>query len=216
MLFKLDRSSDRLLLLLVSADIFFILLHIFHFYTPFFALPGYSLFRDRGFSEVYQYVKEYWIALLLLMFAIRSRKLCYLTWSALFGYLLIDDSSGLHERYGGKFAAYFDFHPAFGLRAKDFGELVVTGLASLFFFSFILASYVLSDEKEKRFSRYLAVILFGLGFFGVFMDMVDMMVNNPVLARILGTVEDGGEMLVMSIAVWFVFSHNTALKPAGE
>ena len=46
-LFKIDRSSDRLALLLVSADMLFVLLHIFHTYTRFLVHPGYNLFMER-------------------------------------------------------------------------------------------------------------------------------------------------------------------------
>jgi hypothetical protein len=48
--------------------------------------------QERGYSEIFQYIKEYWIALLLGALAVRQRSVLYLGWSLLFFYLLLDDS----------------------------------------------------------------------------------------------------------------------------
>jgi len=176
-----------------------------HTYTEYCGDPYYSLAKDRGYAEVFQYIKEYWIGLLFLYLAIKRRNFLYLSWSLLFGYLLLDDSFQIHEKLGSKVGSYFEFSPMLGLRAQDFGELIVSASFGSGFLGLIGLTYYFSDSSIKRTCRCLLVMLLVLVFFGIVMDMVDIMVKSPVWSPILGTVEDGGEMLIMSVIAWFVF-----------
>ncbi|MEE8224995.1 MAG: hypothetical protein V3R42_04680 [candidate division NC10 bacterium] len=201
----LRRESTKLLILLLSADCLLIVLHIGHISTGYFADPNYSILRQRGFGEVFQYVKQYWIGLLFLYLAITRRSPLYFSWALLFGYLLIDDSFAVHERLGIKISSYMNFSPALRLRAQDFGELAVYAFFGLFFLALTGITYYFSDSSVRRSCRPLFLLLLALVFFGVGMDLFHIMVRSPVWDHILGTIEDGGEMLVMSVIVWFVF-----------
>ena len=120
-------------------------------------------------------------------------------------HLLIDDSQQIHETYGLAIADAFGFQPAFGLRALDFGELVVTALAAGPLLGAIGLAYLFAPRSEERvFTHTMIALLIVLAFFGVGVDMLDIMAPWPWLASTLGIVEDGGEMIVATVMVAYV------------
>ena len=201
--FRFDKSPYSVFLgLLISADLAFIGVDI--------AYPDCgicSIGRDRGFPEVYQYIKLFWGVILLGALALTRSSLIYASWTLVFLYLFIDDASMLHESYGKYLADALSFRPLFGLRAVDFGELLITGIAGLLLLIPLTIGYFRSKEHERAFSRYLVAIVFALAFFGVFVDMLQITAGNTQLGEVLGMVEEGGEMIVVSVMLWFVFRH---------
>jgi len=91
-----ETSASTFLLLLLVADCAFIVLH-FLLLTPFLTTPLLSLGRDNGYPEIYQYVKELWIVVLLLSILTKTRVAGYSVWALLFLYLLMDDALQIHE-----------------------------------------------------------------------------------------------------------------------
>ncbi|MGH7412622.1 MAG: hypothetical protein ACREKJ_00275 [Candidatus Rokuibacteriota bacterium] len=201
----LDRASDKLLLLCISTDFAFIVLHALHTYSGYFNDPQFSITRERGFGETFQYLKEGWIALMLLVLAVRASDVLYAGWSLLFGYLLIDDVFQLHERLGKTVSDRSGFLPMFQLRAQDFGELAVTAFFASILFVVIGVAHHRSDHEARAFSRSMLVLLVALAVFGVVFDMVQVMFKNPTWDFAVGIIDDGGEMVVMSVIVRFVF-----------
>src|SRR3712207_1869945 len=86
----LDREAGRLLLLLISADALFIALHLLHMSAGVPSDPNFSITKERGFGEIFQYVKEYWIVVIFAWLFLRNFEFLYLAWSLLFGYILLD------------------------------------------------------------------------------------------------------------------------------
>lgn len=204
--FFFDKYIGKLLVLLIIADLCFIFLHSVRYRFHFLDNSLWAIENDEGYAEIYQYIKELWIFVMLALLWIRSLRLIYISWGVLFLYLLIDDSVHLHEQFGWTIADIFNFHEAFGLRAKDFGEIVVSVVAAFTLFIFIVLGYILSTPQGKKMSLYLLVLVAALAFFGIFVDMIHEITNEGFY---LGVLEDGGEMLVMSIITAYVFS----LKP---
>jgi hypothetical protein len=204
---KLNVSSGsiRLLYLLLATDLVFIVLHLIHVYTSFAVNPSFSIGQERGYADIFQFVKEYWIVLLLGFLALRKKSILYLGWFLLFLYILLDDSLEIHEKLGEIISNKLAFLPAFNLRAADFGELVVSAFFGLFFLIFIATAYRFSDRISRKLSRYLIMMLFALALFGIVVDMLHIAVKSPSLEPLLGLVEDGGEQIVMSVMAWFVF-----------
>ena len=118
MTFDFKKSSKILFILLILVDLGFIFIHILYKFDVV-TNPLYSIKKDLGYPERYQYVKEFSIALLLFIIALQSSQIVYLAWSTLFMYLLLDDSLRIHERIGGYLVDYFELQPAFNLRALD-------------------------------------------------------------------------------------------------
>ena len=205
---NLENWSNRLLFVLISTDLLFIALHIIYKTTELISDSSFSLSRDRGYPEVFQYVKAYWIALLFLILAIKKQTFLYLAWSLLFVYLLLDDSMEIHETGGDSISKQLAFPSLFNLRPEDLGELVISILASLFFLFLIAIAYRFSDSIARQASRYMIGMLFMLAFFGIIIDMLHIMSRSlsiEIVEDFIGMVEDGGEHLVMSVMAWFVF-----------
>ena len=212
--FHLEKESTKFLFLLLLADFAFILIHgVYKMHLV--SSPLFSIEMDFGYAEVYQYIKEYWIVVLLLIVAIKRSRIVYFSWSSLFMYLLFDDSLRIHEKFGGYLVKYFEFQPMFHLRAQDFGELSVSMLFGFLLFTFIGASYLFSDHIGKQVSKHLFILVIFLAFFGVLVDLLHIAI--PWGKSIFGLIEDGGEMLIMSIIVWYVFELKTApVNPANS
>jgi hypothetical protein len=204
----LEKKSTKFLFLLLIVDLVFILVHGVY-KMNLVSNPLFSIERDFGYAEVYQYIKEFWIVVLLFIVAIKRSRIIYFAWSSLFIYLLLDDSLQIHENFGGYLVNYFDFQPMFHLRAQDFGELSVSMLFGFLLFTFIGTSYLFSDTISKQISKYLFILVVSLAFFGVLVDMLHIAI--PWGKSIWGLIEDGGEMLIMSIIVWYVFDLKTDL-----
>jgi hypothetical protein len=133
---------------------------------------------------------------------VRKKKI-YFAWALLFLYFLLDDSLQFHENFGAYLVEYFNFKPNFGLRAQDFGELTTSFFAGLILFSLILINYYYSDPKEKNITHNIFKLVLLLAFFGVFLDVLHIAIPS---VKGLATIEDGGEMIVMSLILAYVFN----------
>ena len=205
MKFNFSDSTIRLFFLLLVTDISFMGLHLIYAYTGFTSNHSFSIDLDRGYAEIFQYIKTYWIAILLVVLAVRLRSILYFIWSALFLYLLVDDSCKIHENLGGYISYRLAFSSWLNLRAQDFGELVVSATVGLVFLVCIGTAYYFGDRLSKQMSKNLIMMLFGLALFGIIVDMLHIAIQITTLDPIFAVLEDGGEMVVMSVIACFVF-----------
>ena len=204
-----ESSASSFLVLLVSADLVFIALHFLWGFTPLLSDDLYSITRDRGYPEIYQYVKEFWIIILILSVYVKTEEIGYISWAMLFTYLLCDDAISIHEQVGSIVANNLDFTPFFGLRLQDFGELAITAISMVLLLALICFFYLRGSSMFKNITRDLLVFLLVIAFFGVFVDMVHSAVKlGWKVSFILGIVEDGGEMIAISMVAWYVFLLN--------
>lgn len=213
---KLDLkdNSIRLLYLFLATDLVFIILHLFYVYTDFVSNSAFSLAQERGYAEILQYIKEYWIALLFGVLAVRQRSALYLGWSLLFFYLLLDDSLTLHETLAEIITERLGLQAVFNLRAVDVGEFLVSAGIGLFFLFFLAIGYHFAKGIPRQTSKYLIIILFALALFGIAVDMLHSLLRFSLFWEpLLAMIEDGGEMVVMSFMAWFVFKRSESLYP---
>ncbi len=200
-------TNNLLLFLLLAGDVAFILIHtVYYFTTDLNKNPLYSLYTDRGYSEIFQYLKTYWIIIILSALWWRTRQFFYVSWILLFTYILSDDALQIHEKVGVYMAETYGFTSALGLRAQDFGQLTASALFGIPIILFIFISYIKSSKKNKAISQDLALLFIMLVFCGVFIDMLHILIENRYLRGIAGIVEDGGEMIVMSFTCGYVFN----------
>jgi hypothetical protein len=202
MVVNFEKESTKFLFLLLIADFAFILIHIFYM-NHFISSRLFSLEKDFGYAEVYQYIKELWIVALLSTISIKRKHIIYFAWALLFTYFLFDDSLRIHELFGSRLVHHFHFQPMFSLRAQDFGELCTSILFGSLLFIFIGISYIFSNHTGKQISKTLFILVLALVFFGIVVDMLHIAI--PFAKPVFGLIEDGGEMLVMSIIVWYIF-----------
>ena len=194
------------LLLLISADTAFVIVHLVHKFSPFIDNSLYSLETDRGYSEIFQYVKTYWIVIMLAALWWRTRECVYVVWMLLYTYLLCDDAFQIHEHGGDAIARHWDYESALGLRAQDFGELTVSGAFGLAFLVLILIMYLRSTRDARNASQDLALLFGVLVFFGVIIDMLHIVAGGGYGEVFFGVVEDGGEMFAMSLVCWYALN----------
>jgi hypothetical protein len=202
----LARDPDKLLLLLLGTDAILILLHVLHVYSGYFADLSYSIGMERGFGETFQYFKEGWIVLMLVIIAVRMRGPLYVCWAAFFGLLLADDLFIVRERIGMGIGLELDLGPLFGLRPQDIGELIVIGVFAALLVVPVILAQLLAGADARAFGRSMVLLVVAFVAFGGVFDMIHASVlSHPSWASVLGTVEEDGEMIVMSLIVRFVF-----------
>jgi hypothetical protein len=194
------------LILMLAADAAFVVLSVVHFTSPY--LPGtlYSIEAEGGYAEWFQYTKELWAILLLITLWKKTRRPWVVGWLMLFTYFLLDDAMSIHETGGDIAYRHLGFGPALGLRAVDFGEILVTGIAGIFLFTIIAVLYRRSTEEERTVSRDLQLLATVLVTFGVALDLVHSLIRAETLRIIVGTIEDGGEMVTMSVTCWYLLA----------
>jgi hypothetical protein len=210
------RADAVLLGLLVATDLAFIAVHLVHVSTGYLSNPLNSLERDRGYAEFFQYTKLYWLVLLTGLLAFKHRALIHVGWLVVLAYLLVDDVFFLHETFGAYAAAALGIGSALGLRADDLGELIVTAIAGTTAVTVLGLGYWRSGNAGRTLSRSLFGLLAALAFFGVVVDMIREGLRETFVGTGLGLIEDGGEMLVVSLMVWTVVRYVALQHAAGD
>ncbi len=212
----INKHSVYILTLLVAADLVFIasgilyecgFANLFNVCKALNLNSYFSLTRDRGYAEVFQYIKEYWLIILFIFLAIKQNYKIYSGWVFLATYLLLDDALEIHEKLGVIIAERLNYIYLFNLRPEDYGELTVFAIVGVGFFLWISLNYRWGNSRERKIFRHLIGILFGLALFGIAIDTIHVFLDRYVFWKsTLAVVEDGGEHIVMSILVCYVFS----------
>ena len=159
----------------------------------------FSIGRDHGFPEFFQYIKQIWFSLVLFTVYLQTRQPTLLIWSVLGGVLFLDDAAQFHERAGHIISSGLSLAGTDSIRGQDFGEVIAAGMLGAVF-TVLLALFYKRDSRELReFSRNLFLLLMGLVFFGI---VVDLFVHGAQ-SLVLFIIEDFGEMIVISVMLWY-------------
>lgn len=215
-------------LALLGADLGFILLHAANYAVGFSEDYRLNISQDRGFAEMFQYLKLAGLMLLLSALALRRRTWLYFAWAVLFGGVLIDDAFQLHEQVGLFLANTVGLvSPTRLLRPIDIGEALVFAVMGICLLGLIVFSHRRSsDPKARKTSQGLALLLGLLVICGVGLDLVHSVFESAssmgsfygTLANLSTVLEDGGEMVVLSAMLWLVgqayWQQRFALAPA--
>ncbi|MBC8377629.1 MAG: hypothetical protein H8E62_00490 [Planctomycetes bacterium] len=193
------------LLLFLSVDFVFIVLHVINGISP---LPNSFLFnitKDHGYAEMYQYIKFFWVIILFAYILKATKSYCYAAWILVFTYFLLDDSLRIHELFGRYIATRFNFTPPLDFRPQDFGELTASVIAGTFLSTIVAWSYLHGSHTFKKITIDLLIFVMALAFFGVFVDIAKHAFQiGRIVSFGLGIIEDGGEMVVVSLILWYV------------
>lgn len=175
-----------------------------------------SISRDDGYAENFQYIKLAAIIGLLGFCAVSERSAAIGGWAIIFSILLLDDRLAIHERVGEKLAEWLSFSDMFNLRPRDFGEMIVFATWGILAIAILAITYRNNRSViDRRIFKGLFLSLIGLAVFGGFVDMLAIAVRNsigvtPLGKQLFDILEDGGEMVVVSLALFFVYQ--TALQ----
>jgi hypothetical protein len=201
-----SNALNFLLILLITDSLLF----FFHCLqaTPLLDNPLFSLENNQGYPEMFQYIKELWIIILLLFVFNKTKVTEYTLWALLFFYMLLDDSLRINEKLGRVVAENMGFTSFIGLQPVDFGELIVMAFLALFLLTPLFLFYVKSpDSPFKKASKDLFFLFLVLVFFGIIVDILHIMLSGfgGVVNYLMASIEEGGEMLVMSFIAWYVY-----------
>ena len=176
----------------------------------------FNMERGRGYPEIYQYIKFFWVIVLLFNLSLKNRSLHYIPWVLLFTYFLLDDSMKIHGRAGYLISEHFNFTPFFGLQLQDYGELAISATAGIFLLLPLVWAYRKGTQIFRKISLDIGLLVLVLVFFGVVVDMMHAAVHlGNAVDFIMGLVEDGGEMLAVSLVLWYIFLLNVRGDNAG-
>ena len=219
------RPDLRICALLVAGDLLVTALAVAYFAE----LTGFSWFRitrDPNVGERYQHAKLLGIVVAGVWVFWRTRQPVYAAITALFLAVLVDDAGKLHEEMGGVLVPILGLEPSLGLRARDFGEVLFLASWAVPLILLAVVAYRRSDASAQYVARVTAVAVAALATFGVGADMVHQMGGSAALRYgwdvdavkfALAVVEEGGELVVMSVIVAGVFFLVQSLSagPAG-
>lgn len=194
--------SRKLLILLLCTDGAFLAMHVAAHAVPRFDNPLFLLNRERGYPETFQYIKLFWIVLLLGQYFVAQRRPVYAVWASVFFYLLLDDATRIHERSGQWFEHEAGLPSVLGLAPHHLGELLASCAAGLVFLALLALTYALGNRRDREVTRSFAILLAALAFFGVLVDALHALGAGNISGAVFVFIEDGGEMLVVSVAVW--------------
>ena len=165
------------------------------------------LWRERGFAEMFQYLKWLWLGGLCVLLALTPGLRGYLAWALMFVVLLLDDVGGLHETGGRWMVAHTDSARPWGLLpAQDLGELAVWVVSAMVLLPLLALSYWRSRASVRATMRVLVMLMVLLVLCGGVADMAYILIGESVMLNsILTIVEDGGEMLAATLMLVVVF-----------
>lgn len=161
-----------------------------------------SIGEDRSLSEVLNWAKWVGIALLLLAVWARTRLPVALGFAVAFAMVALDDILSLHEGLGAVLAGRLGLGEVAGLRGQDLGELLVWSAMGVVVVGAVVLGLHASDRLGRQVGRPLLSFLGALLVFAVGFDMVHAVASHlRGLNLLIGTVEDGGEMVVGSLCL---------------
>jgi hypothetical protein len=199
-----EPAARGLLSLLVLADVLIIGLHLS---MKFLGEPQeytFDLGADRGFGEFFQYLQIAWAAMMLLILAARTRVGVYAAWALVCIFFAADDGLQLHEQAG--FATMAAF-PELGTLAIHLGELAWTAAVGAVLVAIVSIAHWRAAAGARAISLVIAALFGVLIFFGVVLDGIHhIFLEYPAFDVPMTTIEDGGEIVAMSLMVVFLFA----------
>ena len=208
------KNATRLLKVLLSLDILFILGHAVIAVFLDFKYKSFLVVTDGGYPEIFQYLKYGILMLLTSRLIFQKHKIIYFPWLFLFFLLFIDDAYRLHEKSGRFLEGLLGLTEIYGLRPNDFGELIYASLVGLVFFGTLFLSYYKGSKTNKKTCLDILLLFLVFLFFGIGIDMFhQIVVDFYRVSVVVALIEDGGEMIAISFMVWYFYFINFSTVP---
>jgi len=200
---KIEFNFAIFLFLLLSADFIFMVMHVYYMLTHDMECSLFCLTRDRGYAEFFQYLKYSWIMILLGYILLSTKTPQYLSWILLFAFFLFNDAFQLHHLFGSALSRKFVFDPPLDLTRSDVGAFVYFILCGLALMGLIFWTYLRGDQNYRKNSIDLGFFVLLIFFFGAVVDIIH--VAFSLYGVGLSFFEDAGEMVIMSLVLWYVY-----------
>lgn len=199
-------KEKQLFATLIVGTIIFIVIHLFHTYwgTP--ASDLFDLEVDNNLPEFFLYLQELGIVIILFMLWRKEENLVYFAWALIFTYVLLDDSLLLHERIGVYLVDVFGVENNFGVRGRDITEVAVQLVFGTPLVGFAAWAHIARGDQTSRQTSMVLFLLLGLlATFAIIIDWFHVKIMIEGSKEIIGTIEDGGEMFIVTGILWYVF-----------
>jgi len=204
-----DRALVRWLLALLAGNLLLVALHSAHFVCLRYGLeawprdPAFSLAANFGFAQLFNSMQTVLLIGLLSRLAARTREALYLTLSAVFVIVLLDDALALNQVLGEFLASALGLVDRPRLEAQSLAEMMVYGLLAVPLLAALAAAYLRARPAHRAAGRGFLFLLALLTFFATVMDLVHLaFIKSFSGSRLLLEVaEEGGEMLTLSLAL---------------
>jgi hypothetical protein len=156
---------------------------------------------DGGWPEWFGYAKTLLLILLLGRLTLSTRQLIYPALVFVFAIVLLDDSLEIHEELGKHLVGVLGLRPMLGVRARDVGEVITWAALGAIALPPVVAGLVFSKRTHVANGLALLLPFAGLLFFAIFIDQVYHVWRDAFFGAdiVLATLEDGGEMVVISV-----------------
>lgn len=210
-----ERASTRVLLssrvfmtslfVLAAIDLFFIMVHVTFSHWRF------DIERDGSFSEMSEHLE---VAICVVLTAIcyaRLRQPIYMGMAMIYFVMLLDNQMNLHEGLGGMASSLFPVAGTVPLPGQALGELAVFGALAMAGSVLGPLSWQRSTGEHRAAGTVFALLIVALGVFAVGVDGVHEAFSKET-KWLIGVVEDGGEMLVLSAHCAFAVSLYSRFK----
>jgi hypothetical protein len=204
-----ERSASLLLLLLLSTDFVFIVLHsVLHIIIAAFA-PDASLCNTSGicsYMDIYHLMMLFWV-IILFAYVLRSTRFAgYISWILVFTFFLFDDALLLHQKIGDHVAGIYDARPLYNLSLPPrYFELTTLAIMGFILLAIVAWAYLHSPLVFRKVSIDMLLFIAALVFFGLIVDLAEAARLGPGVILTLQIIEDGGEIVVDSLILWYVF-----------
>ena len=163
----------------------------------------FAITRERGFGEWLQYAKM--LGLVVMLLSVCRTNTAASVWAGLFAYLLVDDAFEVHERVGAAIAPLMALPQVGSVRPGQLAELLVFGVVGVAFVMALAVVLRRGHPNARGLSMTLAIPFALLAFFGSAMDLAHSMLRGHGFYYTGGLVEDGGEMVSMSVLAAVTF-----------
>lgn len=171
-----------------------------------------SVTRDASLPEYFNHVKELIMLTALALVWVRSRRMIYLIWSAVLLLILGDDSLRFHEHIGDWVAA--NLPVAQGSEdGHAFGEIVAWAGYAMVTAALLWWGHRHSSAPERANSWAILAGIVAVSCFAVGVDAVHSivvrlgaMMDTRLVNGLFGLLEDGGEMLMLSLTCAIVLA----------
>jgi hypothetical protein len=198
-------GATWVLLSLLAVDAAFMFIHVVWIYTDVLDDVRFSLAKDRGYSEWWQYAKETAACVLLAVLALRLRAVVLAAWCLALAYIVLDDVLLLHERVNEHTRDWYEGIELYGFSPDDMADLVFTGVVGLTLASILAVAHWRARGSGRRISTGMFVlgVLFAAASIG--MDAIGALFEATSFGTLGSLLEDGGELVAMSAIVWFLW-----------
>lgn len=202
---------------LLAFDSVLLLMHVAYVYSDYYGLPlrdsleVFSMETDGGYSEWFEYAVNAVSIGMLWSCWLRARQPIFAALPFVLAFVLADNAFQLHETVGRTSTTGLQpLAVALSLEAHVLGELLFHVVTGTVLCGLVIMALLRTERSSRVIGVAFLVLLLLLGGFGTGVDLVHSalidssgernlrMIGGPV-DRILGFVEDAGEMIILSV-----------------